>query len=132
MDLALNNRERLICHKTQANQPTNYLYLFSIYFSISKCKILNFHPLSLKNIFPEVYVNLSFSLSLSLSLSLDHLMPKPSLLKNNRGTIQGFHTFPNDISPKVNVIVRLEFEIVYYIITVQHVSHCTIVPSYMV
>ena len=29
------------------------------------------------------------------------------------GGNKGVHTFPNDISPKVNVIVRLKFELVY-------------------
>ena len=46
------------------------------------------------------------------------------------------HIFHKRISPKVKVIARLEFEIVYNIITVQHISHCTIgthhVPSYIV
>ena len=33
--------------------------------------------------------------------------------------------FPNGVSPKVNVIVRLGFELTYYNIAVQHVSHYT-------
>ena len=33
-----------------------------------------------------------------------------------------FITFPEDISPKVNVVARLEFELVYDVIAVQHVS----------
>ena len=35
----------------------------------------------------------------------------------------GVHTFPKGISPKVNVIVQLEFELAYYDVAVQHVSH---------
>ena len=36
---------------------------------------------------------------------------------------EGIHTFFKGISPKVNVIARLEFELAYYDIIVQHVSH---------
>ena len=38
---------------------------------------------------------------------------------------KGVHTFPKGISPKVNVIVRLKFELTYNGVTVQHVSHYT-------
>ena len=31
--------------------------------------------------------------------------------------------FPKSISPKVNVIARLEFELAYYDVIVQHFSH---------
>ena len=54
-------------------------------------------------------------------------MSKP---KNICGTIQlivrwdkEVHTFPNGISPKVNVMVRLEFELIYYDVTVQQVNN---------
>ena len=40
-----------------------------------------------------------------------------------------FHTFPKDISPKVNKITRLEFELAYDDVTVQLVRHCTTGPS---
>ena len=40
-----------------------------------------------------------------------------------------FHSFPNGISPKVNVIARLEFELAYYVVTVQHFSHYTMKTS---
>ena len=33
------------------------------------------------------------------------------------------HTFPKGISPEVNRIARLGFELVYYDVAVQHVSH---------
>ena len=39
------------------------------------------------------------------------------------------HTFPKGISLKVNVIVRLEFELAYYDIAIQHVNHDTIKAS---
>ena len=39
---------------------------------------------------------------------------------------KGVHTFPKCISLKVNVIERLEFELVYYDVTVRHFSHYTI------
>ena len=49
---------------------------------------------------------------------MGYLMPKPSLQKNSSGTIyshswgnKGVHAFPKDISLKLNVIVRLEFEL---------------------
>ena len=35
--------------------------------------------------------------------------------------------FPNVISPKVNVIEQLEFELTFFIVTVQHVSNYTTV-----
>ena len=35
------------------------------------------------------------------------------------------HTVPKGISPKVNVIARLDFELVYDNVSVQHVSHYT-------
>ena len=34
-----------------------------------------------------------------------------------------FHAFPKGIIPKVNFIARLEFELTYYDVVVQHVSH---------
>ena len=37
--------------------------------------------------------------------------------------IKGFNYFSNDISPKGNVIARLEFELVYFVEAVQHFSH---------
>ena len=37
-----------------------------------------------------------------------------------------FSNFPKDISPKVNVIAQLEFELTYYNVTVQHFSHYAI------
>ena len=46
---------------------------------------------------------------------MGYLMPRPSLQNNSSGTIQPiawaykeFHIFPKGISPKVNVIARLE------------------------
>ena len=36
----------------------------------------------------------------------------------------GVHTFDKGIRAKVNVIARLEFELAYNNVTVQHVSHC--------
>ena len=37
--------------------------------------------------------------------------------------MRGFHTFPKGISPKVNVSVRLEFELTYFKAAVQHFNH---------
>ena len=39
---------------------------------------------------------------------------------------KGVHTFPEGISPKVNVIVRWEFELIYDNIEVSHISHYVI------
>ena len=36
---------------------------------------------------------------------------------------KGVHTFPNGICPKVNVIVRLEYELAYYDSAVHHFNH---------
>ena len=33
------------------------------------------------------------------------------------------HTFPKGIGPKVNVIMRAEFELAYFEVTVKHFSH---------
>ena len=41
--------------------------------------------------------------------------------------IKWVHTFPKGISLKVNVIVQLEFELVLYDATVQHVNHYAMV-----
>ena len=39
------------------------------------------------------------------------------------------HTFPKGISPKVNVLARLEFELAYYDVTIQYISpHTTETP----
>ena len=35
------------------------------------------------------------------------------------------HTFPEGISKKITGIMWLEFELTYYDVTVQHISHCT-------
>ena len=42
----------------------------------------------------------------------------------------GIHTFPKDICPNVNEIVRLEFELAYYDTTVQRLNnYITRTPS---
>ena len=60
-------------------------------------------------------------------------MPKPSLYKDFSGTIKpivgwgtdkSVPTFLKCINLKVNIIVWLEFEMAYYDVTVQHISHC--------
>ena len=61
-------------------------------------------------------------------------MPKTSLQKDSDGIIlpvaqkMRIHTFSPDISLKVNVIVRLEFDLASYDVAVQHVSHITNTP----
>ena len=66
MDLALNNLQRLICHKTQTtNQPTIYIYIYII----MSCCSLGFPCLSL-SLSVSLCLSLSLSLSLSVSLSL--------------------------------------------------------------
>ena len=49
---------------------------------------------------------------------MDYSIPKPSLKKTSSDTIwfiagrdKGLHTFPKDISLKVNIIVQMEFEL---------------------
>ena len=52
---------------------------------------------------------------------------------NSSGTIkpiagvenEGVYNFTKSISPKVNVIARLEIELAYFEVAVHHVSHCT-------
>ena len=64
-------------------------------------------------------------------------MQKPSLYKNTSDTIQhiasgdkGVHTFLKGISPKVNVIAQLEFELCYFEVSVQYFNHyATETPS---
>ena len=41
---------------------------------------------------------------------------------------KGVHTTLKNICPKVNVIARLEFELAYYHVAVQHISHYAIAP----
>ena len=65
-----------------------------------------------------------------ISTFVDYLIPKLSLWKMNSDAnyliadgIRGFHVFPRNITLKVNVITRLEFELVYFKATVQHFSY---------
>ena len=44
-------------------------------------------------------------------------MPKPSLKKSSCGVDKRVHAFHKGISPKVNVIRRMEFELMYNDIT---------------
>ena len=46
-----------------------------------------------------------------------------STIKLIAGRDLNVHVFPKDISPKVNVIAQLEFELTYYDNTVQNISH---------
>ena len=41
-----------------------------------------------------------------------------------------FHAFRKDISPKVNVIAQLEFELAYYDVTAKHVSRYATMSSF--
>ena len=61
-----------------------------------------------------------------ISTFVCYLMPKTSLFKNSSGTIQPIAGRIREfirISPKTNVIVRLEFELAYYEVIDQYVSH---------
>ena len=52
-------------------------------------------------------------------------MPKPSLPKDISDSIwliDGVHAFPFGNNPKVNLIARLQFELTFYNVVVQHVS----------
>ena len=49
-------------------------------------------------------------------ISVNHELAKPSLKKDRSVTVKG-------ISPKMNIIAQLEFELAYYNVTVQHISH---------
>ena len=60
---------------------------------------------------------------LIISTFVGYLIPKISFyLTHNKGD-KKVYTFPNGISPKVNVIVQLEFELTYDDVAVQHDSH---------
>ena len=61
---------------------------------------------------------------------MGYLMPKPFLQKICSGSIsptaernKEAHLFLRSINPKTNVIERLEFELAYYDVAVQHVNH---------
>ena len=54
-----------------------------------------------------------------------HLSKKLSKLQPISGRINGIHTFPKGICPKVNVIARLEFELAYYDFAVHRFNHYT-------
>ena len=50
-----------------------------------------------------------------------NLMPKPYLEKNHNRWNNSVHTFPKGISPKVNVVAGLKFELPFYDATVLHI-----------
>ena len=55
------------------------------------------------------------SLFNGISTFVGYLMPKQLwYYLTYRWEDKGVHTFPKGISPKVNVIVRLEYELAYY------------------
>ena len=108
-----------------------YLRLFSIYFCLAlflRClNIYSFIFLDRARRGYEVWFGL-FSLFNGLTTYMGYLMPKPSLLKNSSGTIYNpslgvrgwVHNFSKEISSKLNVIARLEFEHAFYNVAVQH------------
>ena len=62
---------------------------------------------------------------------MGYLIQKPSLQMNRSdtfkligGEIRGVHAFPKNMSPKVNIIAWLEFELADYNVVVQIVSKC--------
>ena len=63
-----------------------------------------------------LYINTCFCFFIDITF-LGYIIPKPSFLKNSSGTTtrslgdKGVHTFPKGICLKVNVIARLEFEL---------------------
>ena len=71
----------------------------------------------------------------SLSWSLSFLEPEQNILNRLMTVInciltlrcrdKGFHAFLKGISPKVNLMTRLEFETTYFEIAILHVSHDT-------
>ena len=70
------------------------------------------------------------SLFNGISTFVDYLMPKPSLwktavilFKSLLEEIRAFIPFSRGISPKVNVIARLAFELVYFEVAEQQLSH---------
>ena len=95
-DVALNNLQCLMCHKTKPHQTKQYYWL----------------------------VLFSFFVLWHID---GYSIPKPSSRKIWSSTdsreIRGFIAFPLGISPKVNVIAWLVFELVLYGFAVQHVSH---------
>ena len=98
--------------------------------------IREFMP-SCKGICPKVNVIsfVWFSLFHGISTFVGYLMPKSPLYKivvvlfNPHLGDKGVHSFPEGISPKVNVIERLEFELVYFKAAIQHFNHNTILLS---
>ena len=53
----------------------------------------------------------------------------PNLQNNSWRENKGVHTFPKGICPKVNVIARLEYELVYYDSAVHRFKHYTTSPN---
>ena len=66
-----------------------------------------------------------------ISATMGYLKPKVILvegqywycLTNSCGEDKRVHAFPKSISLKLNVIAWLKFEVIYYDVAVQHVSH---------
>ena len=57
---------------------------------------------------------------------MGYLMPKQLwyYLTDSWGEDKGVYIFPKGISPKENIIAWLGFELAYYNVIVQHISHC--------
>ena len=72
-----------------------------------------------------------FLRSIVVSIFVGYLMLNTSLEKDSSGaTHKKIHTSPKGISPKVNVIAQLEFELAYSNVTIQHISHYAMVTSH--
>ena len=66
---------------------------------------------------------------MSFNAKAIHVLEKYRCYLTYSKGIREVRTFPMSISPKVNALARLEFEIVYYDLAVQHIGRCTTVSN---
>ena len=82
---------------------------------------------------PSIDVSIGMvSLFNGISSLIVYLMPKLSLQKNSNDTVQPIigeikrvYSFPNGISPKLDIIAQIELELAYFKAAVQYFNHNT-------
>ena len=107
--------------------------LACIYISILLAFCLEPHELLVTTVIVHTFVCCLLIVVFNrISTFLGYLMPKPVILEGQQWYYlthswenKGFHTFPDGICPKVNVIVRLKFELAYYNSAVQRFNQYT-------
>ena len=123
MDLALNNLQRLICHKTQ---PTNHRECLPRPELLWSCDIstANKYMFNLPHTLVR-YLGASWHIDLLGLFNAKSILLEEQLryYLTHSCEDKGFHAFPKSICPKMNPIAWLEFELAYYDSTIQRFNH---------